>query len=76
MISLLDPTTYIIMIDPVIASDNITYERNNIQYIINTSKISPYSKEILKDQVVINYNLRKKINNIIIKYIKLLNSTQ
>ena len=60
------PITGKIMLDPVIASDNITYERENIQKIINSENpISPKTEEKLEKTLNPNKELQQVIEDII-----------
>lgn len=56
------PVTMEVMRDPVIGSDGHTYERQTLNRLLATTRISPLTREKLKSNVIIpNHNLRKRI---------------
>jgi hypothetical protein len=57
------PITYVAMVDPVVASDGHSYEREAIEEVFNGGNgRSPLTREILTVGVLIpNHNLRKRI---------------
>ena len=56
------PITLEIMDDPVICSDGITYNRDNIERWLETNSTSPKTNQVLKDKILIpNYALKSGI---------------
>lgn len=55
------PITKEIMIDPMVASDGHSYEREAIETVLRTSKKSPMTREVLKSSLVPNRALRKRL---------------
>lgn len=55
------PITFDIMIDPVIASDNITYERSAIEQSLSMNNRSPVTREPISRTLRPNLSLKKAI---------------
>lgn len=55
------PITHTIMLEPIVASDGHTYEKEAILKIIQSTKVSPLTRETLTMVVVPNHALRKRI---------------
>jgi len=64
-----------IMIDPVIASDGLTYERKNIQTHIDLKIKSKFNNKILSNNLIPDSKLKNYINNHILKTNKSLNKS-
>jgi hypothetical protein len=56
--SLTCPITHEIMIDPVIASDGYTYERRDITQVLNTTRVSPMTRERLTTTLLPNSKIK------------------
>jgi len=62
------PITYELMMDPVIAMDGNTYEKNAIEKWFKTNNTSPiFGGEIIEKKVIPNLNLKKLINDLILE---------
>ena len=58
------PITLQVMKDPVVASDGHSYERRAIRRVLNTpNKRSPLTREVLREEVVPNHALRRRIED-------------
>jgi hypothetical protein len=58
---LMCPITMTLMIDPVIASDGFTYERESIETLLISSRRSPITREIISNNLIPNHALRNLI---------------
>lgn len=55
------PITHDIMVDPVVASDGFTYEREAIELVMKLSGTSPMTREPLQEQLSPNRHLKQEI---------------
>ncbi len=58
---LMCPITRTLMIDPVIAPDGFTYERESIETLLISSRRSPITREIISNNLIPNHALRNLI---------------
>lgn len=66
------PITHEVMVDPVIASDGHSYEREALVEILGGTKISPLTREPLDDTIIGNKTLLKRIRGYDEEVLKLL----
>ncbi|KAJ6240196.1 wd repeat [Anaeramoeba flamelloides] len=60
------PISLEIMIDPVICSDGLTYEREEIEWWLEKNKTSPKTRQVINDKTLVdNLKLREEINQFI-----------
>ncbi|KAA6379206.1 MAG: hypothetical protein EZS28_025267 [Streblomastix strix] len=60
------PITHEIMIDPVIAKDGISYERQVIVYWLKVKKMSPITRQPVNGRLLPNIELKKQIQQPVI----------
>ena len=67
----IDSISLELLLDPVIASDGLTYERNYIQRVIDTTGISPKTRDRLTNILIPNEEFRRQINELVLDYLKI-----